>query len=250
VVYTQKLSLDDIINNDLEEFRNCPTYPDCDTCKKKTCVIIAAIADFPTRLGKFQIIAFANNKDREEHIAVVKGDVLNKKGILTRVHSACLTGDGLGSLRCDCGPQLNTALDMIENNGSGIVIYMQQEGRGIGLLNKLRSYALQDEGFDTYDANVALGFGPDDRDYEVAGEMLAKLGVRSIRLITNNPEKIKQLDHYVKIIERVPLELPISDFSVNYMQTKKDRFGHFLSIHTSDTRLKKDYSEINITKLP
>ncbi|MFX0185493.1 MAG: GTP cyclohydrolase II, partial [Candidatus Hodarchaeota archaeon] len=178
------------------------------------------------------IVGFVNNKDKEEHIAIIKGDLNNGENILTRVHSACLTGDALGSLRCDCGPQLAQALSMIEKEGNGVVLYMQQEGRGIGLLNKLRAYALQDNGFDTYDANIALGFRPDQRDYEVAGEMLEKLGVKSIRLITNNPEKIKQLENYISISERIPLELPIQEYNVDYMQTKKTRFGHLLSIHS------------------
>lgn len=228
----QKLSLEDIINQDLEDFKNCPSH-DCENCEKPLCVTIVAIVDFPSKFGHFRIVGFVNNKDSEEHIAIVKGDILDKEGILTRLHSACLTGDALGSLRCDCGPQLAYALAKMEEEGLGVVLYMQQEGRGIGLLNKLRTYALQDNGFDTYDANVALGFKPDQRDYEVAGEMLSKLGVKSIRLLTNNPEKIKQLESYVKVIERIPIELPITEYSLNYMETKKLRFGHYLSAHMS-----------------
>ncbi|MHA1225905.1 MAG: GTP cyclohydrolase II [Candidatus Hodarchaeales archaeon] len=230
----EKLSLEEIISKDFEDFKNCHNERSCDDCPKETCVMIVAVADFPSKYGKFRIIGFVNNKDREENIALVKGDVFNGEGVLTRVHSACLTGDALGSLRCDCGPQLGKALEMIESEGRGIVLYMQQEGRGIGLLNKLRAYALQDEGFDTYDANVVLGFGPDMRDYEVASEMLEKLGVKSIRLITNNPEKIKQLKKHFRIIERVPLELPPSEYNLNYYKTKKERFGHYLSIHTTE----------------
>ncbi len=233
VLKMQKLSLENIINQDLGDFKNCPKFYDCEDCEKPLCVTIVAIADFPSKSGHFQIVGFVNNKDREEHIAIIKGDILNKENILTRVHSACLTGDALGSLRCDCGPQLAYSLAKIDEEGLGVVLYMQQEGRGIGLLNKLRAYALQDNGFDTYDANVALGFFPDQRDYEVAGEMLSKLGVKSIRLLTNNPEKIKQLGLYVKIIERIPIELPITEFSLNYMETKKLRFGHYLSTHMS-----------------
>ncbi len=152
---------------------------------------------------------------------------------MTRVHSSCLTGDAFGSLRCDCGPQLATALKMIEKEGVGLVVYMQQEGRGIGLLNKLRAYALQDNGYDTYDANIALGFGADSRNYEVSGEIIRKLGVTDIRLITNNPEKVVQLNKFVTISERVPLELPSSEFNVRYMETKKERFGHYLNIFRS-----------------
>ncbi len=226
-----KLSLEDIINQDLEEFKNCPKFHNCEDCEKPICVMIVAIADFPTKNGHFKIVGFVNNKDREEHIAIIKGDIINKEGILTRVHSACLTGDALGSLRCDCGPQLSHSLTMIEKEKLGVILYMQQEGRGIGLLNKLRAYALQDNGYDTYDANVALGFGPDQRDYEVAGEMLSKLGVKNIRLLTNNPEKIKQLETYIKILERIPIELPVTEYSLDYMETKKLRFGHYLSEH-------------------
>ncbi len=230
----QKLSLEEIINQDLRNFSHCQKYTSCEDCELPVCVMIVAIADFPSHYGDFKIIGFVNNKDNEEHIAIVKGEILNQENVLTRVHSACLTGDALGSLRCDCGPQLRTALTMIESEKLGIVLYMQQEGRGIGLLNKLRAYALQDEGFDTYDANVVLGFRPDQRDYEVAGEMLHKLGVKSIRLITNNPEKVKQLGYIIKVSDRVPLELPPSQFNIEYYQAKKNRFGHYLSIHTKE----------------
>ncbi|PWI48517.1 GTP cyclohydrolase II [Candidatus Heimdallarchaeota archaeon B3_Heim] len=226
----EKLSIEKIISQSLETFKNCPDHEDCENCKKHVCVSIVAVADFPSKYGTFKIIGFVNNKDKEEHIAIMKGDVVNKEHVLTRVHSSCLTGDALASLRCDCGPQLGTALSMIEKEGSGLVIYMQQEGRGIGLLNKLRAYALQDEGYDTYDANVVLGFGPDPRDYEISGEMLRTLGVNSVRLITNNPDKIKQLEQYIPISERVPLELPLTEHNVKYMETKKQRFGHYLTI--------------------
>lgn len=230
----QILKLEEIINQDIWDFKNCPNNHDCENCEQHTCIKIVAVVDFPSKFGLFQIVGFVNNKDKEEHIAIIKGDLNNRENILTRVHSACLTGDALGSLRCDCGPQLAQALSMIEKEGSGVVLYMQQEGRGIGLLNKLRAYALQDNGFDTYDANIALGFRPDQRDYEVAGEMLEKLGVKSIRLITNNPEKIKQLENYFSISERIPLELPIQEYNEEYMQTKKTRFGHLLSIHSKN----------------
>ena len=225
----ENLSIEEIITESLDRFKNCPDHEDCANCKKSACVSVVAIADFPTKFGTFKIIGFVNNKDSKEHVAIIKGDVINKKGILTRVHSSCLTGDAFGSLRCDCGPQLETALSMIEKERTGLIVYMQQEGRGIGLLNKLRAYALQDNGYDTYDANVALGFDPDTRDYEISGEMIRKLGVTDIRLITNNPEKVEQISEYVTVSERVPLELPASKFSEKYMETKKERFGHFLS---------------------
>ncbi|MFW9903966.1 MAG: GTP cyclohydrolase II [Candidatus Thorarchaeota archaeon] len=230
----EKLSIETIINQDLTDFKNCTNKHECENCEKQTCVMIVAIADFPSKYGQFRIIGFVNNKDRKEHIAIVKGDIIGKPGLLIRLHSSCLTGDALGSLRCDCGTQLVHSLKLIEEEGSGALLYMQQEGRGIGLLNKLRAYALQDNGFDTYDANVALGFGPDLREYEVAGVMLEKLGVKSIRLITNNPEKIKQLEEHIEILERVPLDLPPTKYSLNYLQTKKQRFGHLLKIHSRE----------------
>jgi len=233
----RNLTIDEIIDQDLEEFKECPNREDCINCEKETCVSIVAIAELPSKFGFYKIVGFVNNKDQEEHIAIIKGEISNKENILVRVHSACLTGDALGSLRCDCGPQLNVALAMIEKEEEGVVIYMQQEGRGIGLVNKLRAYALQDEGFDTYDANVRLGFQPDERDYEVAGKMLTKLGINSIRLITNNPEKIEQLNKYIMIKERVPLELPTSEHNITYMKTKKDRFGHLLNIHSRENEI-------------
>lgn len=145
--------------------------------------------------GDFKILGFANNKDQKDHIAIVK------ENVLTRLHSSCLTGDAVGSLRCDCGPQLHTALAMIENAGSGVLLYMQQEGRGIGLVNKIRAYQLQDAGFDTWDANLHLGFEPDERDYEVSAAMIKKLGIKSIRLLTNNPDKLEQLKRFnIKIV--------------------------------------------------
>ncbi len=230
----QNLTVEEIIKQDLENYKACPDKHDCINCDKETCVAIVAIAELPSKFGLFKIVGFVNNKDQKEHIAIVKGEIRNKDAVLVRVHSACLTGDALGSMRCDCGPQLKKALTMIEEANEGVVIYMQQEGRGIGLLNKLRAYALQDEGLDTYDANVRLGFQPDERNYEIAGKILSKLGVKSISLITNNPEKIEQLKEYISIRRRVPLELPTSEHNVEYMRTKKERFGHYLSIHARE----------------
>ncbi|MFX0094632.1 MAG: GTP cyclohydrolase II [Candidatus Hodarchaeota archaeon] len=230
----KKLSLEEILKQDLHDFKNCSNDWDCENCSRDLCVHIAAVADFPSLYGTFQIVGFINNKDKKEHIAIVKGEVLDSENVLTRLHSACLTGDALGSKRCDCGPQLRTALLMIEKEGQGTVLYLQQEGRGIGLLNKLRAYSLQDEGLDTYDANTMLGFAPDARDYEIAAIMLKKLSIKSIRLLTNNPEKINQLKKYdVEIVERVSIELPTYDQSAFYMETKKQRFGHLLS-HTAN----------------
>lgn len=175
--------------------------------------------------GDFKILGFANNKDQKDHIAIVK------ENVLTRLHSSCLTGDAVGSLRCDCGPQLHTALAMIENAGSGVLLYMQQEGREIGLVNKIRAYQLQDAGFDTWDANLHLGFEPDERDYEVSAAMIKKLGIKSIRLLTNNPDKLEQLKRFnIKIVERIPLEIPVQEHNKRYMKTKKERFRHKLDL--------------------
>jgi 3,4-dihydroxy 2-butanone 4-phosphate synthase/GTP cyclohydrolase II len=192
---------------------------------------LVAVAGLPSLYGDFKILGFANNKDHKDHIAVVKGDIFRKENVLTRLHSSCLTGDALGSMRCDCGPQLHTALDQMQKEGLAILLYMQQEGRGIGLVNKIKAYQLQDAGFDTYDANLHLGFEPDERDYEVSAAMLSKLGVRSVRLLTNNPDKIKQLRAYgTEISDRVPLELPTHEHDREYMKTKKERFGHDLKL--------------------
>lgn len=195
---------------------------------------IAAVADFPSTTGHFKIIGFANNKDKKDRIAVVKGDVVDGESVLARLHSSCLTGDVPGSLRCDCGPPLEKSVSMIEKEGIGVLLYMQQEGRGIGLTNKLKAYMLQDLGSDTYDANVSLGFKPDERQYELAAAMLNKLRVRSTRLLTNNLQKVKELQKYgVKIEERVPLEILPNKYNRAYLETKKTRFGHLLSLDPS-----------------
>jgi 3,4-dihydroxy 2-butanone 4-phosphate synthase/GTP cyclohydrolase II len=174
-----------------------------------------------------------NNKDKKDHIMVVKGNVLHGESVLTRLHSSCVTGDALGSLRCDCGPQLSLAMHKIEREGRGILLYMQQEGRGIGLTNKIITYMLQDLGADTYEANVDLGFKADERDYEVAAAMLTSLDVKSIRLLTNNPEKIAQLKRFgVEVKERIPLETRPTKYNWSYLETKKARFGHILSLRT------------------
>ena len=192
---------------------------------------LVGVAEFPTTHGQFKLLGFANNKDQKDHIAVVKGDVSGKENVLTRLHSSCLTGDAIGSMRCDCGPQLHTALVMLEEAGSGILLYMQQEGRGIGLVNKIKAYQLQDGGVDTYDANLHLGFEPDGRDYEISAAMLEKLGVKSVRLLTNNPDKVRQLEmHGAMITKRVPLELPGHEHVDAYLKTKKERFGHNLKL--------------------
>jgi GTP cyclohydrolase II len=212
--------IEEIIAQDIEALRKCPSAKDCAGCSKEACVMVASVSDFPTEYGRFRIIGFVNNKDMKDHIIILKGEIGDGEAMLTRIHSACLTGDALGSMRCDCGPQLHHALRRIE-----------AEGRGIGLVNKLRAYALQDHGYDTYDANVALGFKADEREYRIPAEMLRKLGVKSVRLMTNNPEKVEEIErHGIKVTERVPHELPTHEHDRKYLETKKERFGHFLAL--------------------
>ena len=216
---------------DIEEYKTCQFDWDCENCSKNLCINLVAVAELPSLYGSFMILGFANNKDHRDHIAVIKGDVYGEENVLTRLHSSCLTGDALGSMRCDCGPQLHTALALMEEEDQAILLYMQQEGRGIGLVNKIKAYQLQDAGFDTYDANLHLGFEPDERDYEVSAAMLRKLGVKSTRLLTNNPDKVKQLRSYGTTINvTVPFELPVHEFDEEYMRTKKERFGHQLKL--------------------
>ena len=216
---------------DIEEYKTCQFDWDCENCSKNLCINLVAVAELPSLYGSFMILGFANNKDHRDHIAVIKGDVYGEENVLTRLHSSCLTGDALCSMRCDCGPQLHTALAWMEEEDQAILLYMQQEGRGIGLVNKIKAYQLQDAGFDTYDANLHLGFEPDERDYEVSAAMLRKLGVKSTRLLTNNPDKVKQLRSYGTTINAtVPLELPVHEFDEEYMRTKKERFGHQLKL--------------------
>ncbi|MFC7391510.1 bifunctional 3,4-dihydroxy-2-butanone-4-phosphate synthase/GTP cyclohydrolase II [Scopulibacillus cellulosilyticus] len=185
--------------------------------------------DLPTDYGDFKIIAYSNQIDGKEHLAIVKGDISSERPTLVRVHSECLTGDIFGSHRCDCGPQLHTALSQIENAGQGVLIYMRQEGRGIGLLNKLKAYKLQEQGYDTVEANEKLGFAPDLRDYEVSAHILKDLGIKYIRLLTNNPRKIKGLTKYgIEIEERVPLEMPANKSNIRYLKTKHEKLGHLI----------------------
>jgi 3,4-dihydroxy 2-butanone 4-phosphate synthase/GTP cyclohydrolase II len=190
-----------------------------------------AEAKMPTIYGEFRIIAYENDLHPETHVAVVKGVPTPDTPTLVRVHSECLTGDVLGSLRCDCGGQLGTALGKIEQEGAGVVLYMRQEGRGIGLANKLKAYALQDSGLDTVEANRQLGFKADLRDYGIGAQILVDLGVRKMRLMTNNPTKIVGLEGYgLEVIERVPLELDACEHNAGYMQTKKEKLGHLLKL--------------------
>ncbi len=223
--------LDGAVDADLDSMRRCPRGMDCDGCEEKLCVKMVAVADFPSEFGHFRIVGFVNNKDGKDHTAVVKGDLGDGRDVVVRIHSACLTGDGLGSRRCDCGPQLREALRIVERLGRGVVLYHQAEGRGIGLANKLRAYVLQDRGLDTLEANTALGFRPDERDYEIPAEMLRKLGIRSVRLLTNNPDKVEQLRRYgIDIVDRVDLEPSFHADNADYLRTKKARFGHLLQL--------------------
>ncbi len=183
----------------------------------------------PTALGDFRIVAYRDVPTGKEHAAIVKGDVMGATELLTRVHSECLTGDILHSLRCDCGPQLEASLRQIEAAGQGVVLYLRQEGRGIGLIEKIAAYELQEKGLDTVDANLELGHPVDARSYEAARDILKDLGIQSIRLLTNNPDKVEALSELgFDITERVPLEVGHHEHNEDYMRTKKERMGHFL----------------------
>lgn len=191
----------------------------------------AASASLPTEFGEFNVIVYESDIDPQHHIALVKGDITPEDSVLVRVHSECLTSDVFGSLRCDCGPQVHQAMRIINEEGMGVILYMRQEGRGIGLINKIKAYTLQDEGFDTVEANEALGFKPDLRDYGIGAQVLLDLGVRNMRLLTNNPRKVKGLEGFgLQIVERVPIEIPPNRSNSKYLKVKKDKLGHILSM--------------------
>jgi 3,4-dihydroxy 2-butanone 4-phosphate synthase/GTP cyclohydrolase II len=189
-----------------------------------------ASAKLPTEYGDFHVHVFENQLDKQEHVALVRGDISSGQDVLVRVHSSCLTGDVLHSVRCDCGAQLDAAMQLIANEGRGVVLYLNQEGRGIGLGNKIRAYELQDEGFDTVEANVRLGFKADQRDYGIGVQILRELGIRSMRLLSNNPRKLVGIEGYgLSVTEWLPLEIPASESTRRYLKTKKEKLGHKLS---------------------
>jgi GTP cyclohydrolase II len=193
------------------------------------CVRIVAIADLPSRFGEFQVVAFQSPNDSKEHAALVHGDITGKSNVPVRLHSECLTGDAFGSLRCDCRDQLELALKEIAEGENGLVLYLRQEGRGIGFANKIKAYQLQEVGFDTIQANELLGFRGDERDYEVAAHMLHSLDVRSIRLMSNNPSKIADLQtHGIQVDGRIPLVIPPNPYNRRYLETKRLKAGHLL----------------------
>ncbi|WIH87289.1 bifunctional 3,4-dihydroxy-2-butanone-4-phosphate synthase/GTP cyclohydrolase II [Brachyspira pilosicoli] len=197
--------------------------------KNEDLMELYAKAKMPTKYGEFEILTFVNKITKQHHVVLTMGDISDGEDVLCRVHSECLTGDALGSRRCDCGEQYNYAMRAIAEEGRGIMVYMRQEGRGIGLVNKLKAYELQDKGLDTVDANRALGFRDDMREYYEAYQMLKKLGIKSVRIMTNNPEKIKHLENYgLEIEERIPIQIEATEYDLFYLQTKKERMGHIL----------------------
>jgi GTP cyclohydrolase II len=214
----------------LEEARthDCPGAPEI-------CTKLVAVADLPTRFGSYQVAAFWNNYDRRDHAAFIHGDIYERERVPVRIHSECLTGDAIGSLRCDCRDQLIASLDWVAKEEAGVVLYLRQEGRGIGFANKIRAYQLQDQGYDTVQANEALGFRPDERDYGFAAHMLASLHIRSIEIMTNNPAKVEDLRrHGVEIVGRIPLVIPPTAQNRQYLETKRRKMGHWLDDEQTD----------------
>ena len=215
-------TLDDLVERDRDH--ECEGFGPA-----RVCVKIVAVADLPSRFGTFRIAAFWNNRDSKEHVAMLHGDVLGQEDVPTRLHSECLTGDVMGSFRCDCRDQLETSLTRVGQSPFGAVLYLRQEGRGIGLINKIRAYALQDRGLDTVEANLALGFRDDERDYAIAAHMIKSLTIRSVALMTNNPSKIQQLtQHGIQVSQRLPHVIPPNAHNRFYLETKANRSGHWI----------------------
>lgn len=231
----------------IEELIDAGREHECDGVgDSKVCVVVAAIADMPSRFGEFQVAGFWNNREEEDHAAFINGDPCGAEDVLVRLHSECVTGDVGGSLRCDCRDQLEASLTKIGEAEAGIVLYLRQEGRGIGFTNKVRAYGLQDQGLDTVEANLALGFADDLREYAVAAHMLHSLGVKSIRLMTNNPTKVNQLTEYgIKVSERVPHVLPPNEHNIGYLRTKAKKSGHFIDPSITERLLEQDDQPIH-----
>lgn len=197
---------------------------------KKTHILAGERIKLPTKYGHFELIPFQEKSNGLEHIALIKGTFTSQDIVLTRIHSACATGDLFGSLKCDCGEQLTQAMKRIENNGSGIIVYLQQEGRGIGLMNKIKAYKLQEQGMNTIEANLHLGFAADSREYKMGCEILSHLGIKNIKLLTNNPDKISGLEQNgIHVVKRIPVVVPSNLYNTHYLNTKETQMGHLLN---------------------